>query len=131
MSRLGLAALLLLAGCSEDAPLPPERPDAEAVTKVTTVALPKRLELNGRWAIRPDMCETGWWDFGGDEIVTAGELACSIAGDERTATSATLHLSCIGEGIPTTETWRIKGDDGRIAVTRDEAAPIDLVKCGS
>lgn len=97
--------------------------------QVTTAVVPKRLELNGRWAVRPDMCANGWWDFGGDEIVTAGELACSVVDDERTGASATLQLSCLGEGLPTTETWRIEGNDARITVTRDAAAPIELVKC--
>lgn len=128
MRRLGLVALLLVAGCGDD-PLPPERPDAEAVTPSTTMVPPKVLDVTGRWAVRPDMCEIGWWDIGSDKVVTAGELACSIVGDERTATSATLKLSCVGEGVPVCETWRIVGDADRIAVTRDSAAAVKLVRC--
>ena len=128
MRRLALAALLLAAGCGDD-PLPPERPNAEAVTPTTTLVPPKQLDVTGRWAVRPDMCETGWWDIGSDKVVTAGELACSIIGDERTATSALLKLSCVGEGVPIAETWRIEGDAKRIAVTRNEAPPVTLIRC--
>lgn len=129
MRRLGLVALLLVAGCGDD-PMPPERPDADAVTPSTTVVPPKQLDVTGRWAVRPDMCASGWWDISSDKVVTAGELACSIIGDERTTTSATLQLSCVGEGVPITEIWRIEGDAEQIAVTRDEAAPVTLVRCG-
>ena len=128
MRCFGLAALLLVAGCGDDS-LPPERPDADAVTPSTTLVPPKVLDFTGRWAVRPDMCEAGWWDIGSDKVVTAGELACSILGDERTATSAMLKLSCVGEGLPINETWRIEGDAERITVKRVEADPVTLIRC--
>lgn len=129
--RLGaLAALLLVAGCGDDKALPPERPDAQVARPQPVVAaLPKRLEFAGRWAVRPDMCASGWWDFGGREIVTAGELACSVVQDERTESSARLELTCLGEGMPINEVWQIDGTPERISVVRNDASPVTLVKC--
>ena len=128
--RTPLAGLLLLAACEAEQPLPPERPNAQ-IAKVAqpSQTLPKQLEFAGRWAASVDQCATGWWDFGGDDVRTAGELGCSVVQDERTETSAKLQLTCVGEGMPTVETWMIEGTDQEITVARDNAAAVTLVPC--
>ncbi len=127
---LALLPLLLLAGCGGEAALPPERPDAGAdQPSVVPVKLPKQLEFTGRWAVSPEMCATGWWDFGEKQIRTAGEMSCLIAEDDRTATTATLQLSCVGEGIPSMETWQLGGTPERMSVTRDKVGTVMLLKC--
>gem|GEM_PF-4444706 len=127
--RQGAAGLLLLLGACGNDPLPPERPDAQ-VKEPGVVRLPERFEFGGRWAASPAACETGWWDFGGDEIRTAGELGCSVVRDERTTVSAKLELTCVGEGMPSVERWEVRSaDGGRLSVARDKAVPVLLTKC--
>ena len=128
--RKALALLLLLAGCGGEATLPPERPGAGAdQPTVVPVQLPKRLEFAGRWAVSPAMCETGWWDLGDKQIRTAGEMSCLVVQDERTATTATLQLNCVGEGMPSKETWELAGTPERMTVTRDKVGTVTLRKC--
>lgn len=131
MRAAAFGLLLLLVGCGQDKPLPPERPDAQGrVIKSVTAPLPKELEFAGRWATKPDLCETGWWDFGHSEIRTAGELSCAVTRDERTETSAKLQLTCVGEGMPSVEHWAVRSlDGGRLEVQRDQAPPVILARC--
>jgi hypothetical protein len=131
MRVAALAGLLLVAGCGEaERPLPPERPDAEGTSRRNIDHVPpKQLNLPGRWAANIDQCETDYYDFGGDDIRTGGDFGCSIMQEERTESSATLQLTCVGEGLPTMETWLIGGDDININVSRPNQAPELLVRC--
>jgi hypothetical protein len=124
------AAMLLLAACGSES-LPPENPGAGADTpSIVPITLPERLDYQGRWAVRPDMCETGWWNFTDHEVRTAGEMTCLIFSDDRTANSATLKLSCVGEGMPGQETWRLAGTSESMTVTRSSGA-VELLRCPS
>ena len=77
------------------------------------------------------MCERGWWDLGEAEIHTAGEMACKVVSDERTASTATLQLSCLAEGMQSHETWKLRAlDGGQLSVSRDAAPPVMLTRCG-
>lgn len=126
-----LALIALLGACEgEQKPLPPERPDAEGTSRRSIDHVPpKQLALPGRWAANIDQCETNYYDFGGDDIRTGGDFGCSIMQEERTETSATLQLTCVGAGVPSMETWMISGDDININVSRPNLAPELLVRC--
>lgn len=125
------AALVLLAACGDaEKPLPPGRPDAEGTARRNIDHVPpKQINLPGRWAVSIDQCETNWVDFGGDDIRTAGDFGCSIMQEERTENSATLQLTCVGEGVPSMETWMISGDDININVSRPNLPPESMVRC--
>ena len=129
---LALVGLLLtVAACDrEEKPLPPERPNAQATTiKPQAHVPPKEVDFAGRWATSLDQCEAGWWDFGGDEIRTADGSGCSIMQDERTETSATLQMTCVGDGMPTMESWIIRLDDQTLTISRPTAPTDTLVRC--
>jgi len=127
----GLALVVLLAACDgEQQPLPPERPDAEGTSRRSIDHVPpKQINLPGRWSASIDQCETNYYDFGGDDVRTAGDFGCSIMQEERTETSATLQLTCVGGGVPMMETWLISGDDININVSRPNLPPELLVRC--
>ncbi len=131
MRTAALALVALLAACDgEQRPLPPERPDAQGTARRNIDYVPpKQLNLPGRWAASIDQCETDYYDFGGDDIRTAGDFGCSIMREERTENSATLQLTCVGEGVPAMETWLIGGDDININVSRPNLPPELLVRC--
>ncbi len=130
MSRLALVALLLLAGCGETEKAPAPQQAQQKAEQPAEPARPQATEFTGRWAVNQRMCRTGWWDFGETEIKTAGELHCSIDSQERTPHRVKLDLSCMGEGLPSTEIWRLRMLDGaRLSVTRDAAPPVILERC--
>jgi hypothetical protein len=120
--------LVTLTACGSE-PLPPEKPEAQ-VAKPSTPAPLKQFQFAGRWAVSPAMCTNGWWDFGADEIRTAGELGCSVTRDNRSETGAVLQLTCVGEGMPSVEQWSLQATEGgRMSVTRDKAPPVLLMRC--
>lgn len=127
--RKAVLGLLLLGACGDgEQPLPPERPNAQ-VAEPGPVKLPNMLNIAGRWAASERLCADGWWDFTDYDVRTAGEMVCSIVTDDRTETTATLQITCVGEGVPTTETWRLRDVGGRLSVTRGAAPPVTLARC--
>jgi hypothetical protein len=131
MRLVAVAVVSVLAACDGDPkPLPPERPDAQGTArKNIEIVPPKQLNLPGRWSVSIDQCQTNYYDIGGDDIRTAGDFGCSIMQDERTETTAALQLTCVGEGVPTMETWLISGDDININISRPNAPSETLVRC--
>ncbi|MFC3711614.1 hypothetical protein ACFOMD_03465 [Sphingoaurantiacus capsulatus] len=123
--------LLAVAACDrEEKPLPPERPNAQATTiKPQHHVLPEEVDFAGRWATSLDQCETGWWDFGGDEIRNAEGFGCSVMQDERTADTATLQMTCVGDGMPSMESWIIRLGEDSLTVSRPTAPTETLVRC--
>lgn len=109
-SLLPLAALALVAACSEPAEPPP---DSDAAAQVGPIeALPRSLpppsastpRYVGLWAASAEGCSNPAWRFEADRVSTQGEVSCSFQNVALTPSGYEIASTCTAEGPPTAHT---------------------------
>lgn len=126
-----VATLLLagLAACEAEAPPPPPA-SAVPVADAPEAPSPPPPRYAGRWAASAEACETGWWRFWNDEVLTAGETRCDILPPDGASGDERLRTVCQADGKVAREEWVMTYPaDRRMTVARDDDPPVALVRC--
>lgn len=149
MRRIGLAALLALAGCGGGGEEPAndsagesnmmwpaaDRGPEENLAAMAETEAPPILDTAwiGRFAASPEECPRGAWNVGAKEGRAPGEAACAVRGIGRAAGQVTLEMECSDSGPMAAERWVLApkpGDSLEIERTRGgETVRLDLVRC--
>ena len=100
--RLILVAIVALSAvaCSRQDQQTPAA-DAARAPPETVAAQPAPVgppAYEGRWAVSPDLCAQGAWDFRQDGVSTAGEVSCAFREVEPSASGYRIQAACTHEG---------------------------------
>ena len=125
---------VLLAGCGEQPPsapppaLAPSEPSASVAPVAADGAMPGYV---GRWAARPELCQTGAWNFDERRVATAGEVFCEFEGVRPVGDSYEIAATCVTQAPPEPQrfTLAMRGRDRLVVTGGPWAGPIGLTRC--
>ncbi len=133
--------LLVIAGCGNTADAP-KAETADAASTDPFASEPPMAQVDssvrgslpryvGRWAAKAAQCESDWWRFWSDEVLTAKGLRCQIMPPDGMSGDTSLRLQCIEKGGKrSSEQWTIKYPaEGQIEVVRSAGKLVSLKKC--
>lgn len=133
MRALAIAALTSVAALSACGETPAPAPKAEQEVEPSTPAVaadPRRFI--GRWARSADQCESDWWRFWANEVLTKTEgLHCDILPPDASFSDTEIRTVCKTREAAVRETWTISySDDGNaMNIKGEKDQDVNLVRC--